>query len=233
MISDLSVSFRKKIFYMIACATGIILSASTIGMIVFLANVAVLFMTKQTLLTKLKAAILAIFFITVAIVFNVNSVYDKLFSENINSGNFSKYDRIQSIKAGAEIFIRYPLGGLGIETYGFLANDFLDQSEFKFYDNTFRRIPNNVYIEVLSQLGLFGLSLFMYFFWRLIKKTKETSQALLGGIISILIYWLAFPSFSVTYVWVYLGYCSLFHMKKQLAISSGHLKSSKMIEAEE
>jgi len=147
--------------------------------------------------------------LSLALIFNVNKLNEKLFSANTTTENMSKYDRLQSFDAGEKIFMEYPVLGLGLEAYGFLVNDKIEQDDFIFYNYDFRRIPNNVYIEILSQLGLIGCMLFCFIFYKIMKPLYNVSLELFLGVIGILVYWIAFPTFSVAYIWAYLGFCTL------------------------
>ena len=231
ILSELRLKLYKKIFYVGLVALGIILSESTIGILALIFNLGLYFYIQSTQIARIIATIFIVAATTIVFSFNINNLYDKVFADSKDSHNFSKYDRMQSFEVGEKIFFDYPIMGLGLETYGFKSNDLLDQFELKFYNNDFRRIPNNIYIEILSQLGIVGAALFSLFFITEIRKMWGISKILFMGIISILLYWIAFPTFSVVYIWAYLGFCALFqHQYKQLAGPSAHYLLAKSLQ---
>jgi O-antigen ligase len=189
------------------CLMGIILSESTIGIVVLIVISGIYIFKRGDHLLKVISVAFLVGSMSLAFVYNVNKLNEKLLSMNITTENMSKYDRIKSFEAGEKIFLEYPILGLGFETYGFLVNDKLEQDEFVFYNHDFRRIPNNVYIEILSQLGIVGFIIFAILFYKIIKLLWISSLELCLGVSAILMYWVAFPSFSVSYIWAYLGFC--------------------------
>jgi hypothetical protein len=208
---------KDLLIYGLMCGLGVLLSDTTIGVFVFIANINFIIFKNYSVIGRTYIIIIFLLMLFLVINFNINHFYDKIFVDSSAAYSFSKYDRISSFNAGLEIFQRYPIFGLGVEAYGFLVNDYLDQSEVKFYDFSFRRIPNNVYIEILSEFGLLGSVIFWPFFINLKKTLTRCSFTLTAGVISILLYWIAFPTFSVAYIWVYLGFC--FASKNDLVIS--------------
>jgi O-antigen ligase len=199
---------RRFVIYFL-CLLGVILSESTIGIVVFIVITGIYIFKKGGRLLKVIAVASLIGSMSLAFIYNVNKLNEKLFSISTTTDNMSKYDRIKSFEAGEKIFLEYPIFGLGLETYGFLVNDKLEQDEFVFYNYDFRRIPNNVYIEILSQLGFVGFIIFSILFYKIVRPLWRVSFELCLGAAAILIYWVAFPSFSVSYIWVYLGFCSV------------------------
>lgn len=200
-------NLKNIIFYIVLCGVGVLLSESTIGVFVFAVNVSLILFKEASAPRRIH--IVSVFFgvLVLLFVFDINHFYDKIFADSLSVYNFSKYDRISSFYAGVEILRQYPLLGLGVEAYGFLANDYLDQSQLKFYDFSFRRIPNNVYIEVFSEFGVIGSFIFWIFIIKALKRLNRSSIILAAGVVTILLYWIAFPTFSVAYIWVYLGVC--------------------------
>lgn len=206
-MSDETLKISQKILVLLACTFGILLTESTVGIVTLIFIFAFFVFLRASNLFRLYALMILFIALLGAYEFNINNFNEKLFNAGPSVENISKYDRVQSFEAGKEIFLDYPLLGVGIEAYGFVVNDKLDQSEFKFYNFDFRRIPNNVYIELLSQFGLIGFSIVALLFFHLFRKLKTCSLYLFVGLYAILLYWVAFPSFSVGYIWAYLGFC--------------------------
>ena len=207
LMSDERSKIWQRVLILLTCAFGVLLTESTVGIVTVIFIFALFVFLRASNLFRLYALMILFVALLGAYEFNINNFNEKLFNTSPSVENISKYDRIQSFEAGKEIFSEYPLLGVGIEAYGFVVNDKLDQSEFKFYNFDFRRIPNNVYIELLSQLGVVGFSIHFLMFIHLFRKLKTYSLYLYVGLCAILLYWVAFPSFSVGYIWAYLGFC--------------------------
>lgn len=143
---------------------------------------------------------------------------EKLFEEDVTSTTFSRIDRLASIDTAFSLFLESPWIGHGLQTYGFLANNYLDGPLLAVYDESFRRIPNNIYAELAAELGLVGLILFGAFAISLLRRIGESrsdrARNLLAGTLGVLLYWLAFPTYSVLFVWVFFAIaCAASRMK--------------------
>jgi hypothetical protein len=136
-------------------------------------------------------------------------ITEKLFEEEVTSKSFSRIDRLASIETAIDLFYRSPWLGQGLQTYGFLANDYIDGPLLNVYDHSFRRIPNNIYAELAAETGSVGLLLFGGFMVAMVRciavSQADKGRNLLGAIVAILGYWLAFPTYSVVFVWVFFG----------------------------
>jgi O-antigen ligase len=136
-------------------------------------------------------------------------IAEKLFEEEVTSKSFSRIDRLASIETAIELFLQSPWLGNGLQTYGFLANDYLDGTLLKIYDDSFRRIPNNIYAELAAEMGIVGLLLFGGFMFALMHRiaisSADEGRNLLGAVLAVLGYWLAFPTYSVVFVWAFFG----------------------------
>ena len=201
--------FRYKFsrFGIVISALGIFLSQSTIAIIVFFLLTAIFVLLKKDRL-KNKALLFSIFGIFVVIVLQKQGIliYEKLFSLDVNYLSASRYDRLSSILSGLRMFQNSPLFGVGIQGYSFslplFADDYIKQS----LDWNTRRIPNNIYIEILAEQGLVGFFSFLFLLYQIMKLSfvgflsKININAL--AFISILLSWLAFPTYSVTFHWI-------------------------------
>lgn len=136
-------------------------------------------------------------------------ISEKLFEEEVTAQSFSRIDRLESISAAVDLFSEAPVLGQGLQTYGFLSNDRLTGPLKTFYDESFRRITNNIYAELAAELGLVGLVLFLGFIVSLIhlaaRRTGAGRRHWLLGLTGVMLYWNAFPTYSVVFIWVFFG----------------------------
>lgn len=140
-------------------------------------------------------------------------IFDKLTAEEVTYKSFSRIDRLNSILIAIEIFKDYPIFGSGLGTYGFLFPIY-ENSLMLFYGYgvdvfSYKRIVNNMYIELLSESGIVGLSIFLmfllYLHFEFFKSKKSFSHIIIYfGFLSILIAWNAYPSYTSLYHWVYI-----------------------------
>ena len=127
-------------------------------------------------LLKRQFLLLAAFSVLIPAAFGAGTdfgILDKLFEEDVTAASFSRIDRLLSIEAAFELFLRTPIFGHGLQSYGFLANDLLSGPLLEIYDWSFRRIPNNIYLELLSETGLAGFMLLVAVVWKLVRRTFQ------------------------------------------------------------
>jgi O-antigen ligase len=134
---------------------------------------------------------------------------EKLFEEDVTAASFSRIDRLASIDAAFRLFAQSPALGHGLQSYEFLSNNLLEGTFAYAYDGSYRRIANNVYAEIAAELGILGLlimALLLFFIMRTIYRNQiDKERNFLAATIGMLIYWCAFPSYAVIYLWVFLG----------------------------
>jgi O-antigen ligase len=119
----------------------------------------------------------------------------------------SRLDRIGLALAGLRMFVDHPLTGVGISQYGYFYRTYelFNLSEWSIFFAQ-KRIPNNVYVELLSELGVVGLLLFGGFLlqiWRHLASARLFPLRL--GFLAMLLAWNAFPSYSVMFLWAFWG----------------------------
>jgi hypothetical protein len=68
-----------------------------------------------------------------------------------------------------------------------------------------KRIPNNIYVEILSECGSLALIAFLTFLFLVYKYGSQKSYLLGAGLIASFIYFFAFPTFTMLFIWVFLG----------------------------
>lgn len=131
-------------------------------------------------------------------------VYNKIFAsedsvENTNDV-YSRLDRLNTTISGLKMFADNPVFGVGLSNYGLHYSHFNDLPDF---DLGGKRIPNNIYVEILSESGILAFIFFIYFLYLLYKKSNEVSSVLSAGLIASCAYFLAFPTFTMLFIWVF------------------------------
>lgn len=206
---------RASIFLSGSAIVGFFLARSSIG---FLALAIGLYVRYAFQLREKKVSITKQIFILFAIlsVFgflfktgNDFGLSNKLLTEEITSESYSRIDRLTLIDTAYNIFLTSPIFGTGIQSFGFIANDYLDSSTAIYYDWTFRRIPNNIYFEFASEMGVIGLSMLLFFILKIARLAKSSLQDdkrnLFGALVAVFFYWLAFPTYSLIFAWAFFG----------------------------
>jgi O-antigen ligase len=99
-----------------------------------------------------------------------------------------------------------PVFGIGLSNFA-LHYKYYNEiygSGFKNYDS--KVIQNNVYAEIFSELGLIGLFLFGLFIYSLYLESKhDKSKVLTFGLLGCFFYFMAFPTFTILFMWVFFG----------------------------
>jgi hypothetical protein len=115
--------------------------------------------------------------------------------------------RLNESMTGVKIFQAHPLVGVGLGGYGFHFERFEWNPTLSEWSSDDRHIANNVLVELLSETGLLGLLLFLFFWlqWSLHMWQREEAKALWIFGFACLINFLAYPTFNITYIWVFLG----------------------------
>jgi O-antigen ligase len=194
---------------------GLLLTRSSAAMLVLTVALSMRYvMCARSVARGVRRAVAAVLTVIFVATFMVSTgidfdLFEKLFEEDVTAASFSRIDRLASIGTAFQLFEQSPLLGHGLQSYGFLANDYLEGPLLAVYDEGFRRIPNNIYLEVAAELGVVGLVIFGTLMFRFIThiRSKQTGRAnnFLAGAIGALMYWIAFPTYSVMFVWVYFG----------------------------
>jgi O-antigen ligase len=121
-----------------------------------------------------------------------------------NNAEYSKADRLNSMKIALKIGLNNPVLGVGLSNYALHQKEFNEDARF-FYKN-FKGIPNNIYLEIFAEIGLIGLLLFLFFLFQLYNLTYyDKSKVLRFGFLSTLLYFFAFPTFTMIFIWVFWG----------------------------
>lgn len=116
--------------------------------------------------------------------------------------------RLNEAMTGLNIFYSRPLLGAGMGQYGYLFNEFEWNSDLRVIASVDKHIPNNVYIELMSELGIIGLSIFLLFGWNWTRSFLTgvyKSYAFFAFGVSTIVALLAYPTFNITYLWCFAG----------------------------
>jgi hypothetical protein len=136
-------------------------------------------------------------------------------TQDAYQGNeFSRLDRLNSSIIGINIGLENPVFGAGISNYALHFDHFNKNNDFA---KNYKSIPNNVYAEILSETGFVGLFLFLWFLWALYRLTSlDKSRILRFGFIASIVYLLAFPTFTILFIWVFFALIAA--LPKQLSL---------------
>lgn len=164
--------------------------------------------------SRLKNKIIIVSFLlvgsfgVVSVVYNTvlnTIIVSKIFAPDDEHWSGSRKERISQTTAAFNMFKANPFFGVGLSQYGYYYDEFKDSSLYEF-GGDYKRIPNNVYIEILSECGIISLTILIVFLLRVIMRLTQTRNNILrAGLFGMLIYFLVFPTFSIMYVWFYLG----------------------------
>ena len=149
-------------------------------------------------------------FVLVAIIMFGAIAYSKLDIDSKFNGNAgaSGAVRLNEAITGIEIFKENPVFGVGLGGYGFMFDQFEWDPDLSLYVQSERRIPNNVYVELLSETGIVGLVSFFLFYWswlRVMMRAPSRAKALFAFGKAVFIAFVAYPTFNITYLWCFFG----------------------------
>lgn len=190
---------------MLLALGGVILSQSTASMVLLLPLMVITYFVLPAHSRKQTASKPIILLIIFAATVFGDEILTKLIGVDIDDNSFSRYDRLASIKSGISMFIDYPLFGMGIQGYAFALPNYVDPFIDGFFDWNSRRIVNNIYIELLAEQGVIGLLVMMlviYRIGRIIVRRLRQNGVLAAGVASILLSWLAFPTYTISFHWI-------------------------------
>lgn len=117
----------------------------------------------------------------------------------------SKNERLFLIKNAFEIGKENPFFGVGLSNFNAHLSHFGNDPDFD--PLKFKFIPNNVYLEIFSELGTGGLLAFMSLLFYLLKRSLQIkSSVLFSSTLAMMVYFLAYPTFSFLFLSVFWGY---------------------------
>jgi len=152
-----------------------------------------------------KTLFISILAISVIVSMFSGDVITKITDDEVNPLSFSRFDRLASFMSGISMFSDHWLFGVGIQGYAFALPNYADPFIEDFFDWNSRRIANNIYAEWLAEYGIIGTLAMLMLLYKIIKpilSRKRHGSILLAGAVSILLSWLAFPSYTVSFHWI-------------------------------
>jgi O-antigen ligase len=120
----------------------------------------------------------------------------------------SRLERLNQALTGLQMFRAHPIAGVGLSQYGYYYDRYQFVSVYLPIDPVLaKHIANNVYVELLAELGLVGLLLFVAFLIQIWRHTKAPRlRPLRYGFVSMLLALNAFPTVSVMFLWAFFGF---------------------------
>lgn len=208
----ISIHFKRKIFAAISVC-GLILTLSTAalaGLLIF-ALTYTLLRYGTTLKSIRNIALSAVAVLAAFIQLDIASKF--ILAAGVSGGV-----RLNAIITGINMFFANPIFGVGLGGYGYYFNLYEWDSELSKLSVAAKQIPNNVYIELLSEVGLVGTALFFIFCFAWIRAAwgiRRNNPEFISFALSALVAFIAFPTFNVLYIWCFYG-ISLALMKNLL-----------------
>lgn len=137
-------------------------------------------------------------------------VQEKFFGTDKTEITLSRDDRIDQAITGLRIFSKYPLIGVGPGNYGFYYPIYRGGGYFVEYSTNYnddkKKIPNNIYVELLSELGIIGFGIFTLFLISIYLRSRICGlESLRYGILALLFVFLAFPTYTIVFLWAFWG----------------------------
>lgn len=135
--------------------------------------------------------------------------YQKIFG-NDSFWSYSRKDRLNMVITAVKMANKNLIFGVGPGNYGYYYNEFTD---VHFRDTTNKRIAGNIYAEILCENGILGFLSYSFFIILMIRiffvRKKNIMECCLPvvnglfcGLIGILLAYIAFPTFTLTFHWV-------------------------------
>jgi O-antigen ligase len=128
-------------------------------------------------------------------------IFGKLGTEELGS----RVKRIAFVIAGLRMFGDHPLLGVGISQFGYFYN-FYQPLGLAGVAETVKLIPNNIYVELLAELGIFGFLLFATFLVAVYRGLRGPELAPLRWTFVAMLFSLnGFPTYTVMFLWAFFG----------------------------
>lgn len=146
------------------------------------------------------------------------NILDKISNESYyitSTGQISKIDRSNQVDIAYRLGTDNLFFGVGPGNYKFhydkynevFGKYFMSDANirtFAYYKTA--TIPNNVYLEVFSELGIITLLIFLgIIFLFLLKSFQAKQSALFAGAFAIVIYLNSYPTLSLLFIWTFLA----------------------------
>jgi hypothetical protein len=209
--------YRSGLFLLISVFTTFS-TLAIIGVIFFLFSYfKSIFLTQKYLpyfITGILIAVPLLIYFTHTNFYEQN-IRKKIFSSTteINSeAAYSKADRFMLIKTAYIMGMDHPALGVGLSNYGRHYDHYFNSLPMRqdmrvaFARKNAKPIPNNIYLEVWAESGLFALILFCSFLICLLFYTRsDKTRVLLPVLLVMLFCFNAYPSFIMIYLWAFMA----------------------------
>lgn len=120
----------------------------------------------------------------------------------VASDNVSLFMRVNESYHAWQLFLDHPFG-VGIGAFGYFWGEHPEL--FAWMSVPFeaeKLIPNNVWLEILSEQGLVGMACFLMAMGTLARGLRRQGEHFLGWVLAaMLVYFVAFPSFRLMFLW--------------------------------
>jgi O-antigen ligase len=141
----------------------------------------------------------------VALLFQTGYVQSVVFDKLGGDESTSKVKRLAQMLAGIRMFLDHPFLGVGISQFGYYYNHYQPLGALG-VAQTVKLIPNNIYVELLAELGILGLVLFAGFLLLLYRRLRAPGLVVLRlTFVATLLAFNAFPTYSVMFLWAFFG----------------------------
>jgi O-antigen ligase len=128
-------------------------------------------------------------------------IFGKLGAEELGS----RVKRIAFMIAGLRMFADHPLLGVGISQFGYFYN-FYQPLGLAGMAETVKLIPNNIYVELLAELGIIGFLMFAAFLVTVYRRLRRPELAPLQWTFLAMLFSLnGFPTYTVMFLWAFFG----------------------------
>jgi hypothetical protein len=146
--------------------------------------------------------------------FASSPLYDSIVKQKLNdqSESSSSTVRKKQFYDALDLFAQHPILGLGISQYGLYVEG---DTVYRIVNGTdgpslnvslSKSIPNSVYVELISEFGGIGIVLFVFLLVPTLKLARQCPSIYLrAGVVAILVFWLASPTFTLMYYWAFFG----------------------------
>lgn len=209
-ISTVLAVFYKKRFLAAFFTISMVTTLSTIGLLS-------LFLFYSYLLTKINIKYsIIISFLIVCIFASLSQNRDfnayilskiNIFSNEVNdNGAVSREERKSAIINGIKIAIDNPVLGVGISNYAKHYNYYNGTRRVFHKNKDIKVIPNNIYVEIASELGLVAFLLFIIFLYKIYRHINNS--ILMGGFWACCLYFNAIPSYTIIVIWFFFAFLS-------------------------
>jgi O-antigen ligase len=217
LISSAIAFWAKRIKLSLFLSLSIITTLSTIniiGIFLFWFFVLIKYYLKLPFLKKILTFILILVFSFSLFVFISKNetlqkvIVAKIFLDASESGSSSKEERLNQSLAGLKMFLNNPIIGVGLSQYGYYFEHY-DPHKYSIYFEKYffgKQIANNVYVELLAELGLVGsIPFFLFLFFIFFATRNKNLWELRLTFLIMLLIWVAYPSYSLMFIWAFLG----------------------------